>query len=197
MRTSTRYIAVSAVLTAALLSSGGTLIGQEGGPPTAPFIGNPMVAADKKDPSKLPHIGAWRINLDNSAPALRKRFQPTAMQIFTVENGGIRHAVFNAYPPKDDSYKTVFTPEAREYWFKLDGKNIYENPQGPNGQGQTVAMWLVDRNTIYRERFTKGVRDEWVLYRVSPDGKSMVWTPFNADGNSGQMYWDRVPMPTR
>jgi hypothetical protein len=195
MRTSTRSIAVSAVLTAALLSSGG-VNGQEA-TPTAPFIGSPMVAAHKKDPSKLPHIGAWRINLDKSAPALRKRFQPTATQIFTVENGGIRHAVFNFYPPKDDSYKTKFTPDAREYWFKLDGKNIYENPQGPNGEGQTAGMWLVDTHTIYRERFTKGVRDEWVLYRVSPDGQSMVWTPFNADGDSGQMYWDKIPMPQR
>jgi hypothetical protein len=199
MRASTRSFAVSAAVTAALLlPSAATLLGQEGGSATnGGFIGDYRVADEKKDPSKLPHIGAWRINLDKSAPALRKRFQPTATQIFIVENGGIRHQVFNAYPPKDDSYKTTFTPEAREYWFKLDGQNIYENPQGPNGQGQTVAMWLDDTHTIYRERYTKGVRDEWVLYRVSPDGKSMVWTPFNANGDSGQMYWDRVAMPTR
>jgi hypothetical protein len=198
MRTTTRFLAVSAALTATLLSSGGALIGQEGGESNpAGFIGSYMVAADKKDPSKLPHLGAWRINLDKSAPALRKRFNPTATQIFTVKDGGILHQVFQIYPPKDDSYKTVFTPDAREYWFKLDGKNIYENPQGPNGEGQTVAMWLIDRNTIYRERYTKGVRDEWVLYRVSPDGKSMVWTPFNASGDSGQMYWDKIPMPQR
>ena len=191
MRTSTQYLAVSAVLTAALLSSGGVLIGQEA-TPTASFIGSPMVAADKKDPSKLPHIGAWRINLDKSAPALRKRFQPTALQTFVVENGGIRHAVFNFYPPKDDSYKTKFTPDAREYWFKLDGKNIYKDPQGPNGLGQTVGMWLVDRNTLYRERMTKGVVDERVMYRVSPDGRTLVWTNFNADGNSGHTVWDRI-----
>jgi len=44
--------------------------------------------------------------------------------------------------------------------FKLDGKSIYKDPQGPNGLGQTVAMWLVDKNTLYRERSTKGVIDE-------------------------------------
>ena len=77
----------------------------------------------------------------------------------------------------------------------LDGQNIYENPQGPNGQGQTVAMWLIDRNTIFRERATKGVIDERVLYRVSPDGKTLTWTPFNANGDSGQMVWERINLP--
>lgn len=194
MSTTTR-IAVIAIVTLAVLSSGVPVIGQEGDPTSVAFFGSYRVAADKKDSSKLPHLGAWRINLDKSDPGLRMRFQPTAMNIFAFENGGIRHDVFNFYPPKDTSYKTVFTPEARSYWFKLDGKNIYENPQGPNGQGQTVAMWLIDRNTIYRERMTKGVIDERVLYRVSPDGNTLVWTPFNADGDSGQMYWERVPMP--
>jgi hypothetical protein len=61
------------------------------------------------------------------------------------------------WPPTKVDYKNVFTDDAREFWFKLDGKNIYPNPQGPNGLGQTVAMWLVDRNTIYRERATKGL----------------------------------------
>jgi hypothetical protein len=177
-----------------ILSSVTPIVGQSD-PTDVGFFGSYKVGADKKDPSKLPHIGAWRINLDKSDPALRKRFSPTATQIFTAENGGIRHDVFQIYPPKVDNYKTVFTPDARSYWFKLDGKNIYENPQGPNGEGQTVAMWLADRNTIFRERATKGVVDEWVLYRVSPDGKAMVWTPMNSDRDSGQMYWDRIAQP--
>jgi hypothetical protein len=59
-------------------------------------------------------------------------------------------------------------------------------------------MWLADRNTLYRERATKGVVDEKVLYRVSPDGKTLVWTSFmNVNGNSGQNVWDRVEMPPR
>ena len=115
--------------------------------------------------------------------------------IFTVEDGGIRHAVFNAYPPKVDNYDTVFTPEARSYWFKLDGQNIYENPQGPNGRGQTAGMWLVDRNTIFRERMTEGVVGERVLYRVSPDGQTLTWTGFNADRDSGHVVWDRISLP--
>jgi hypothetical protein len=47
-------------------------------------------------------------------------------------------------------------------------------------------MWIVDRNTLYRERATKGVGDEKVLYRVSPDGRMLVWTRFDrTQGNSG------------
>jgi hypothetical protein len=187
-------MALAAVAGALIVSFGTSVVGQSD-PTDVGFFGSYKVGADKKDPSKLPHIGAWRINLDKSDPALRKRFSPTATQIFTAENGGLRHDVFQIYPPKVDTYKTVFTPDARSYWFKLDGKNIYENPQGPNGEGQTVAMWLADRNTIFRERATKGVVDEWVLYRVSPDGKAMVWTPMNSDRDSGQMYWDRVAQP--
>jgi hypothetical protein len=195
MRLTPRCIALLSIAAAAFFVFDSPANAQEGGPPTVGFFGSPTVAADKKDPSKLPFLGAWRINLDKSDPALRKRFAPTATTIYTAENGGIRHDVFNSYPPKVDNYKTVYTDEARSYWFKLDGKNIYENPQGPNGLGQTLAMWLIDRNTMFRERATKGVIDERVLYRVSPDGKMLTWTPFNADGNSGQMVWERITLP--
>lgn len=170
--------------------------------PEAPpigFFGSYRVAADKMDPSKLPIIGAWRINFDRSDPGLRAqgRFKDTGTTIYTAENGGIKQEVFLYWPPTKADYKNVFTDDAREFWFKLDGKNIYENPQGPNGLDQTVGMWLVDRNTILRERATKGVIDERVLYRVSPDGRTLVWTNFNAAGNSGQNVWDRIEMPRR
>jgi hypothetical protein len=163
------------------------------------FIGPYKIAAEKMDPSKLPIIGAWRINLQKSDPGIQPRFTPTAMNIFIAENGGIRQEVYQDYPPQVNNYTTVFDQRYRSFWFKLDGQNIYKDPQGPNGQGQTVAMWLADRNTLYRERATKGVVDEWVLYRVSPDGRTLVWTAFNGDAkrNSGQNVWDRVEMPTR
>jgi hypothetical protein len=189
------------VLVSGLLASGQ---GRRGGGsfPEAPsigFFGSYRVAADKMDPSKLPFIGAWRINFDRSDPSNRAagRFKDTGTVIFTAVNGGIKQEVFLFYPPKNDSYKTVFTDDGREFFFKLDGKNIYENPQGPNGLGQTVGMWLVDRNTLFRERMTKGVIDERVLYRVSPDGKTLVWTNFNAAGESGHVVWDRITLPGR
>ena len=170
--------------------------------PEAPpigFFGSYRVADQKKDPSKLPLIGAWRINFNRSDPALKlqNRFKDTGTVIYTAENGGIKQEVFLYWPPTKADYKNTFTDDAREFFFKLDGKNIYPNPQGPNGLGQTVAMWLVDRNTLFRERATKGVVDEWVMYRVSPDGNTLVWTSFNADGNSGHQVWDRIPMPQR
>ena len=170
--------------------------------PEAPpigFFGGYRVANDKVEPSKLPIIGAWRINFNRSDPALKlqNRFKDTGTVIYSAENGGIKQEVFLYWPPTKVDYKKVFTDDAREFWFKLDGKNIYPNPQGPNGLGQTVAVWLVDRNTMYRERATKGVVDEHVMYRVSPDGNTLVWTAFNADGNSGHQVWDRIPMPAR
>ena len=167
--------------------------------PEAPpigFFGSYRVQADKMDPSKLPIIGAWRINFEKSDPSLKAagRFKETGTTIYTAVNGGIKAETFLYWPPTKVDYKTVFTDDAREYWFKLDGKNIYENPQGPNGLGQTVGMWLVDRNTIFRERMTKGVIDERVFYRVSPDGKTLTWTGTNADGNSGHNVWDRIDL---
>ena len=188
-----------------LLGQGGN--GGQGGEtrakvPEAPsigFFGSYRVGADKMDPSKLPFIGAWRINFDRSDPAMKAqgRFKETGTLIFTAVNGGLKQEVFLFYPPKDDSYKTHFTDDGREFWFKLDGKNIYENPQGPNGLGQTVGMWLVDRNTMMRERATKGVIDERVLYRVSPDGKTLVWTNFYSSGDGGHVVWDRIELPRR
>jgi hypothetical protein len=188
-----------------LLGQGGN--GGQGGEtrakvPEAPsigFFGSYRVGADKMDPSKLPFIGAWRINFDRSDPAMKAqgRFKETGTLIFTAVNGGLKQEVFLFYPPKDDSYKTHFTDDGREFWFQLDGKNIYENPQGPNGLGQTVGMWLVDRNTMMRERATKGVIDERVLYRVSPDGKTLVWTNFYASGDGGHVVWDRIELPRR
>lgn len=189
-----------------MLGQAGAGEGRQGGRgaqanlPEAPpvgFFGSYRVAADKSDPSKLPIIGAWRINFDRSDPSMRLqgRFKETGTTIYTLVNGGIKVETFLFYPPRDDSYKTVFTDDAREYWFKLDGRNIYENPQGPNGLGQTVGMWLVDRHTIFRERMTKGVIDERVLYRVSPDGRTLVWTNFNSAGHSGHTVWDRIELP--
>jgi len=167
--------------------------------PPVGFFGSYRVAADKLDPSRLPIIGAWRINFEKSDPVMKRqgRFKETGTTIYTAVNGGIKTETFLFYPPKDDSYKTVFTDDGREYWFKLDGQNVYENPQGPNGLGQTVGMWLIDRNTIYRERMTKGVIDERTLYRVSPDGKTLVWTSPNSAGDSGHVVWDRIELPPR
>jgi hypothetical protein len=119
------------------------------------------------------------------------------MNIYTAVDGGLRTETFLYWPPTTVDYRKIFTDDAREYWFKLDGKNIYKDPQGPNGLGQTVGMWLVDRNTLYRERMTKGVIDERVMYRVSPDGRTLVWTGFNADSNSSHTVWDRIPVPAR
>ena len=213
-----QYAALCTATVAMIVFSWSPLIGQEGrggrgarggegrqggqNLPEAPpigFFGGYRVANEKVDPSKLPIIGAWRINFNRSDPALKlqNRFKDTGTVIYSAENGGIKQEVFLYWPPTKVDYKKVFTDDAREFWFKLDGKNIYPNPQGPNGLGQTVAVWLVDRDTMYRERATKGVVDEHVMYRVSPDGNTLVWTAFNADGNSGHQVWDRIPMPAR
>jgi hypothetical protein len=167
--------------------------------PPVGFIGTYRIAGMKVDPSTLPIIGAWRINFEKSDPSLKLqgRFKDTGTTIYTAVDGGIRAETFLFYPPKDDSYKTVFSDDGREYWFKLDGKNIYKDPQGPNGLGQTLGMWLVDRNTLFRERMTKGVIDERVMYRVSPDGKTLVWTSFNSAGDSSHQVWDRIELPRR
>ena len=200
----TRGLAVVSTVMASILLSGSPASGQRGGAamPEAPpigFIGSYRVAAEKADPSKLPIIGAWRINFEKSDPSMKAagRFKDTGTTIYTAVDGGIRTETFLFYPPKDDSYKTTFTDDGREYWFKLDGKNIYKDPQGPNGLGQTVAMWLVDRNTLYRERSTKGVIDERVMYRVSPDGRTLVWTNFAGDRDNGHVVWDRIELPRR
>ena len=219
MNNTTGAFALGVLVATTILFSGMQVLGQEGRGrggrgggegrgqaaqsfPEAPpigFFGSYRVAADKMDPSKLPIIGAWRINFDKSDPSMRaqKRFLETGMNIYTAVDGGIKTETFLFYPPKRNDYKTVFGDDAREYWFKLDGKNIYKDPQGPNGLGQTVGVWLVDRNTLFRERMTKGVIDERVMYRVSPDGRTLVWTGFNADSNSSHTVWDRIPVPAR
>ena len=206
MSRAVRYGALLTVMTVTAMSfSRAAVFGQEGrsgrggeAPPIG-FFGGYRVAAEKSEPSKLPIIGAWRINFNRSDPALKlqNRFKDTGTVIYAAENGGIKQEVFLYWPPTKVDYKNVFTDDAREFWFKLDGKNIYPNPQGPNGMGQTVAMWLVDRNTLYRERATKGVVDAHVMYRVAPDGNTLVWTNFNAEGNSGHQVWNRIPIPPR
>ena len=203
MKSAIRSVALLTATVVAIVATGLHALGQERRSlPEAPsigFFGSYRVANEKTDPSKLPIIGAWRINFDRSDPALKlaNRFKDTGTLIYTAENGGIKQEVFLYWPPTNVDYKNVFTDDAREFWFKLDGKNIYPNPQGPNGLGQTVAMWLVDRNTIYRERATKGVVDERVMYRVAPDGNTLVWTNFNAEGNSGHQVWNRISIPPR
>ena len=215
MSRTTRHLALFSVLAASILvyqlpalgqgRGEGRQGGRAAGPPLpeAPkvgFFGSYRNAADKVDPSKLPVIGAWRINFEKSDPSLKLqgRFKDTGTNIYTAVDGGIKTETYLYWPPTKVDFKNVFTDDAREYWFKLDGKSIYKDPQGPNGLGQTVAMWLVDKNTLYRERSTKGVIDERVMYRVSPDGNTLVWTNFaNVTADSGHQVWDRIPMPTR
>jgi hypothetical protein len=196
MRRTAPYLALVSMIVASILTYGPPVLGQAEAPSIG-FFGSYKVTADKVDPAKLPIIGAWRMNFDRSDPSMKAagRFKPTATTIYAAENGGIRHSVFNSYPPAVNNYKTVFTPEARSYWAKLDGKGIYENPQGPNGKGETAGLWLVDRNTIFRERWVKGAVDERTLYRVSPDGNTLVWTNFPASGDSTHVVWDRIRLP--
>ena len=192
-------LALVSIIVASILSYGPPVLGQAEAPSIG-FFGSYKVAADKVDPAKLaqlPIVGAWRMNFEKSDPSMKAagRFKPTATTIYAAENGGIRHSIFNSYPPADNTYTTVFTPEARGYWAKLDGKGIYKDPQGPNGKGETAGLWLIDRNTVFRERWVKGEVDERTLYRVSPDGKTLTWTNFPAEGNSSHVVWDRITLP--
>src|SRR5438093_411448 len=127
---------VTATVVAAIVFSQLPVFGQEGrggrggeAPPIG-FFGGYRVAAEKKDPSKLPIIGAWRINFNRSDQALKlqNRFKDTGTIIYTAENGGIKQEVFLYWPPTKVDYKNTFTDDAREFFFKLDGKNIYPNP---------------------------------------------------------------------
>ena len=104
-------LAVVTIAALAVLSSGIAVIGQAD-PTAVGAFGTYKVAADKQDPSKLPFIGAWRINLDKSHPGIRGRFKETATQTFEAENGGLRHSVYLFWPPKVDNYRTVMTLDA-------------------------------------------------------------------------------------
>jgi hypothetical protein len=149
------------------------------------------------DPNGLPIIGTWRVNLDKSSPGIRRLRTPAWTTTYSVENGGIRHNVYETYPPKYSGLPTGVAPHDHTYFFKLDGRQEYKDPEGPNGEEQTVAMWLVNRDTIFRQRQTKGVDDERVLYIVSPDGKTLTWYVWSANkpdpkGQTNMIVWDRV-----
>src|SRR6266853_1115160 len=104
-----RYSALVLTGAALMLAYGLRMSGQSRAKlPEAPPIGlfgSYRVAAEKMDPSRLPIIGAWRINFDKSDPAmkLQGRFKETGTTIYTAVNGGIKTEVFLFYPPKDDS----------------------------------------------------------------------------------------------
>ena len=100
MRRTALSLVLVSMIVASILSYGPPVLGQAEAPKIG-FFGSYKVTADKLDPSKLPIIGAWRMNFEKSDPS------------------------FNSYPPAVNNYKTVFTPEARSYWAKLDGKGIY------------------------------------------------------------------------
>jgi hypothetical protein len=161
MRRAIRYVAlITATVVAAIVFSQLPVLGQEGrggrggegrqggqaqSLPEAPpigFFGSYRIAADKIDPSKLPIIGAWRINFDRSDPALKlaNRFKDTGTVIYSAENGGIKQEVFLYWPPTKVDYKNVFTDDAREFFFKLDGKNIYPNSNPITSNGNSIKI---------------------------------------------------------
>src|SRR3954470_21733183 len=100
MNRTTCGVALISAIVASILSYGPAVLGQAEAPAIG-FFGSYKVSRDKVDPSKLPFIGAWRMNFEKSDPSMKAagRFKPTATTIFAAENGGIRHSVFNSYPP--------------------------------------------------------------------------------------------------
>jgi hypothetical protein len=122
--------------------------------------------------------------------------------VYTVENGGIRQTMYDVYPPPYQGLPTNgVAPKDHTFFYKLDGKQVYKDPEGPNGEEQTISTWLVNRNTIFRQRQTKDADDERVLYIVYDDGKTLMWWVWNAmpnpkaapNPNPGpSMVWDRV-----
>jgi len=187
MNTLVRRVWSVAAVAALALSIGGTALGQA-----------PQPELKAPDPTGLPIIGTWRINLDKSSPRLRQMRDPSWTQEYAVIDGGIQHTVWETYPPKswDLPWKGVGN-ESHTYWFKLDGKQIYKDPQGPNGQSQTVSMWLADRYTVFRQRMTAGVEDERVLMQVSSDGKTLTWMNWSANAPNPEVgsmiiVFDRV-----
>lgn len=64
-----------------------------------------------------------RVGPPHNGPS-KNRLHPS----YRPENGGIKQEVFLYWPPTKVDYKNAFTDDAREFWFKLDGKNIYPNP---------------------------------------------------------------------
>jgi hypothetical protein len=158
-------------------------------------------ASAQVDPTGLPIIGTWRINIAKSGPGVRNR-AATWTAVYSVENGGIRQTMYDVYPaPYPGLPSTGIAPKDHTFFYKLDGKQEYKDPEGPNGEEQTISTWLVNRNMIYRQRQTKGMDDERVLYIVSDDGKTLMWYVWNATPNpkappnpnpGPSMVWDRV-----
>jgi len=153
------------------------------------------------DPTGLPIVGTWKINKAKSGPGVRNR-PDTWTAVYTVEDGAIRQTMYDVYPaPYQGLPLTGVAPKDHTFVYKLDGKQIYKDPEGPNGEEQTLSTWLVTRNMIYRQRQTKGMDDERVLYIVSDDGKTLMWYVWNANPNPKAppnpnpgpgMVWDRV-----
>ena len=112
--------------------------------------------------------------------------------------------MYDVYPaPYEGLPLKGIAPKDHTFFYKLDGKQVYTDPEGPNNEEQTVSTWLVTKNMIYRQRQTKGMDDERVLYIVSDDGKTLMWYVWNAKPNpnpnaapnpnpSPSMVWDRV-----
>jgi hypothetical protein len=153
------------------------------------------------DPTGLPIVGTWKINKAKSGPGVRNR-PDSWTAVYTVEDGAIRQTMYDVYPaPYEGLPLTGVAPKDHTFVYKLDGKQIYKDPEGPNGEEQTLSTWLVTRNMIYRQRQTKGMDDERVLYIVSDDGKTLMWYVWNANPNpkappnpnpGPSMVWDRV-----
>jgi len=71
--------------------------------------------------------------------------------IYTAENGGIKQEVFLYWPPTKGRLQDTFTDDAREFFFKLDGKNIYPNRRDRTGSvrplpcGSSIATRSIAR----------------------------------------------------
>jgi hypothetical protein len=167
------------------------------------LVGNGQLLAQLPQPltGKDPLIGVWKLNVEKSryerggpsvpAPAAN----PLLVWTYNQEkDGALRMSVYA---------KGLEAPVTRSFVFKWDGKE-YPDPQGPD-RHESVIYWRMDPKMLTRlvlvyksdedrAAHRNPVRQEWVSWSLSEDGKTLAinaWSPATPEYTNRQIF-DRV-----
>lgn len=129
-----------------------------------------------------PIFGKWMMDQARSVNNRRgdhARFPTQHVRILAPEGDGVRNTLAN----------TPTSPPEYSYAAPFDGKD-HPDSRFP-GRDQTLAHWHLAPDVIVRQQKTDGKTSEWVIYTVSPDGKtftSISWAPSDPDLQDVQVF---------
>ena len=152
------------------------------------LLSSPTAARAQSSGDLSAFAGRWQINLSKS---IFNRYGPNGKNtvraatftfLFTAQGKDMQLDYYNQYPQPKASRSMLIVIDQKAH--PCTGDCISVGTTAPGTNQQTYTYTLVDPHTVMRVTYVKGKLDEYLLYFVTPDGKTLMqvnWNPETPD----------------